>query len=98
MPTTLPFLTIEYYFPEGSKLKPSEQKRQVALRALDDLIGLGKVTANITAARIVEGNDADIQRRIEAFDAGMSILGQLIAAIGDTGYAAVSDLEIKAKS
>jgi hypothetical protein len=92
MPISSPFLTIEYYFPEDSKLKPSEQKRQIALRALDDLIGLDKVTANITAARIVEGDDADFQRRVEAFDAGMSILGQLIAAIGNTAYAAVSDM------
>lgn len=98
MPTASPFLTVEYT-PSNPKLKPTEQKRQIALQALSDLTGLGKLTANLSAARIAEGCKADeIDRRVEAFDAGLHVLGHLIAAVADTAFFAVDGIGKKAES
>lgn len=103
MPAT-PFLTVEYSL-FNSELSQPEKNKQIALQAISDLAGLGKLTANLTATRIVEEiadtledrqvsmlEMAELNRRVEAFDAGVSVLGQLIAAIADTAYAAVEEI------
>ncbi|HEX9005443.1 MAG TPA: hypothetical protein VGB07_36385 [Blastocatellia bacterium] len=103
MPESSPFLTVEYSFP-NSKLQPAEQQKQIALQAISDMKGLFKLMTNLTSTRIVEEiadiddgkinvwRRAEISRRVEVFDSGINVLGQVGAAIGDTAYFAVEEM------
>lgn len=110
MPESSPFLTVEYSL-SNSKLELAEQQRLIALKAISDMKGLFMVLAHLTSGRIAESlagsleeqtiglsEVAGLNRRVEVFDAGMNVLGQLGAAIGDTAYFAVEEMDAAARS
>lgn len=83
------FITLEYQlaYPEGTS--EATKFKLKALKAISDLSGLGKLTSNLTVANVISDEDGRQEERGEAFDAGVFVLGQVVAGIADEAYAAV---------
>lgn len=72
-----------------------EQLYQRALMALNHVGALGHVVCFLSSAKLCDDHRetvSGIQDRAEELDKGLYVLGQLIAAIADEGYAAVVEL------
>lgn len=72
-----------------------EQLYQRALMTLNHVGALGRVVSFLSSAKLCDDPRQTIdgiQDRAEELDKGLFVLGQLIAAIADEGYAAVVEL------
>jgi hypothetical protein len=83
------FISLQYElaYPEGAS--EAEKLKLKALKCISDLSGLGRVVQHVTSVNVIAGEDNRLEDRGEAFDAGMFVLGQVIAGVADEGYDAI---------
>ena len=83
------FVSLQYDLVYPADTSEASKLKLKALKAIADLTGLGHLASNLTVANVIAGDDGRIEERGLAFDAGVSVLGQVIAGIADEAYAAV---------
>jgi hypothetical protein len=97
MPETFAsFVSLQYNLKfTPSDISEPEQLYQRALMTLDHVKALGRVVSCLSPSKLCQNLNepiASVQDEAVKLDAGLFVLGQLIAAIADEGYDAVVNL------